>query len=145
MKVELFVRLIIPDTIAITALNAMKKMGFEVKSVVRQDYYSFEITENKDFEERIKKVDVLVNYNKHRAANRLEKYGNVNVLVKNTDDQNEGLLNVLRNRLGFNEIKSIVKGTLWSLSIDAGDPLAIAEKITNDLLYNKHYQEIEVL
>jgi len=144
-KVELFVGLKIPDTTAITTLHTIEKMGYkDIKKVKRQFYYKFDIDDDKDkFENKIGKVDVLVNANKNKYSTRLEKEGNaVYVLVQEIDDKCEGLLATLRDRLGLAEIKKIEKGVLWTLyDIDK----KVAEEITKKLLYNEHYQEMRIL
>ena len=43
MKVEMLVRLRIPDTTAITAKQVLERMGLDVGSLKRADYYMFEI------------------------------------------------------------------------------------------------------
>jgi len=141
MKLELYVWLIIPDTTAITAFHTLKRMGFAVKSVKRRDYYSFEVDDKaKDFSEKISKVDVLVNANKHRhAINKCDGQG-VLVLVQDLEKP-FGLLKTLKERLGFTEIKDMEKGVLWELGCSKKD----AEKIAKELLCNEHYQSYRLI
>lgn len=143
MNVELFVGLKIPDTTAITTFHTIEKMGFDVKKVKREIYYKFDVDGDKEkFAEKIGKVDVLVNANKNKYSTELEKEEAVYILVKDIDDKCEGLLNTLKERLGFTEIKKIEKGVLWALY---GVDEKVAEEITKKLLYNEHYQNYEIL
>lgn len=144
-EVELFVGLKIPDTTAITTFHTLEKIGYkQLKKVKRELYYKFEIDGNKDeFIEQISKVDILVNANKNNFRTELEKEDNaVRILVKETDDNCESLLNTLKNRLGFAQINKIEKGVLWTLhEVDK----QTAEDITKKLLYNEHYQDYSIL
>jgi len=137
-KVELYVKLVIPDTTAITAFHTLKRMETGVKKLERYDYYSFEGELSEKFFDKIKKVDVLVNANKHDAFDHVEKGKAVNVLVQDLKS-GQGLLNTLRERLGLSEIKSMEKGVLWKVYGKAD-----MDKVKK-LLYNKNYQKISVL
>lgn len=143
-KVELFVSLKIPDTTAITTFHTIEKMGFsKITKVKREIYYKFEIDGNKKkFAESIGKVDVLVNANKNRYSNKLSKErGATYIMVKEIDDKCDGLLNTLKNRLGFSEIKSIEKGVIWVLYGDRDSAIEAAKR----LLFNENYQRCGVL
>ena len=149
---ELFVSLKVPDNTSITAFHTLERMGYnKLKKVERQDYYKFEFSGNmKDFQNKISKVDALVNANKHKHRFDLEKnkenYEKINILVQNSDDEKDLLL-ILKNRLGFKNIKKAEKGVLWSLSIDADEKEAenIAIEITKNLLMNENYQKFKVV
>lgn len=144
MNIELLVKLIVPDTTAITALHTLQEMGLAVTKVERAEYYRFTLTENNGFADRIKKVDVLVNANKHQAVTKKPReplpWEGTKILVKNRGEKNEGLLHTLQNRLGFKEIQAVEKGVLWILPTDK----QTAEKIAKDLLVNEQYQEYQI-
>ena len=151
-NVELYVWLIIPDTTAITTFHTLEKMGFDIKSVKRKDYYSFEVDESagcsvKEFSKKIARVDILVNANKHCfevfAGEKEAEPGSdvVSILVEDFEKP-EGLLNTLRKRLGFGEIKDMEKATLWELEVNSKKT---AGKITRELLCNENYQGFRVL
>ena len=71
MITELYVKLLIPDTTAITAFQTLKRMGYEtLKSLTRSDYYRFESEE--DIKEKITTCDILVNVNKHKPFTELK-------------------------------------------------------------------------
>lgn len=145
--VEMIVSLKVPDNTAITTLQTLQKIGFNnIKEVKKSDYYRFSIEgdENK-FREKISKVDILVNANKHSCDFSISKDSNAKILVSNINDNGSSILSILKNRLGFNNIKKIEKGTLWSLSIEDDNPAKIAEKAAKGLLVNEHYQEFKVL
>ena len=147
--VEMIVSLKMPDTTAITALQTLQKIGFnKIKDVKRADYYKFSVEGDAGkFKDKICKVDILVNANKHSYDFSIKKDKTIKILVKNINDDGSGVLSTLRNRLGFKNIKKVEKATLWSLGIDADEMEArkIAEKATKELLVNEHYQEYEIL
>ena len=143
MNVELFVGLKIPDTTAITTLHAIERMGYKIESVKREIYYKFEIDgDEKRFKERIGRVDVLVNANKNKFSNTLEREDAVYILVKDIGDKCGGLLHTLKVRLGLDEIKSMEKGVLWALY---GVSEEEAKEIASKLLFNENYQEMKIL
>ena len=65
--VEMVVTLKVPDTTAITALQTLQKLGFnKIKDLKRYFYYKFDVDGNEEpFKNKISKVDILVNANKH--------------------------------------------------------------------------------
>ncbi|MBI2647512.1 hypothetical protein HYW99_03475 [Candidatus Woesearchaeota archaeon] len=146
--VEMIVSLKIPDATAITALQTLQRIGFnKIKDIKRADYYKFIINGDEEkFKDRISKVDILVNVNKHFFEFEIKKNANIKILVKNIDGNDE-LLETLKNRLGFFNILNVEKSILWSLSIDADDKVArkIAERAAKELLVNEHYQEYGIL
>ncbi len=147
--IEMIVSLKVPDTTAITALQTLQKLGFnKIKDIKRADYYKFSIEGDEEkFREKISKVDILVNANKHSFDFSIVKDNNIKLSVKNINDDGSGLLATLKNRLGFDNIKKIEKAILWSLSIEADEKEArkIAEKAAWELLVNEHYQEFMIL
>ena len=147
--IEMIVGLKVPDTTAITALQTLQKIGFdEIKDVKRADYYKFLTEDNEEqFKNKISKVDILVNANKHAFDFSIKKDNNVKILVKNINEDGNGILFTLKNRLGFKNIKKAEKAVLWSLFIDADENKAknIAEKAAKELLVNEHYQEYVIL
>ncbi len=147
--IEMIVSLKVPDTTAITALQTLNRIGFpKIKNAKRADYYKFLIEEDAEkFKEKISKVDILVNANKHLCNFSVTKDENIKILVRNTDDDGSAIVSTLKNRLGFKSIKKAEKATLWSLSIDADEKSAkkIAEKAAKELLVNENYQEFLIL
>ncbi|MBI2657665.1 phosphoribosylformylglycinamidine synthase subunit PurS [Candidatus Woesearchaeota archaeon] len=147
--VEMFVSLKVPDTTAITALQTLKKIGFnKINNVKREDYYKF-LTEGDEqkFRKQISQVDILVNANKHFYDFSVKKDNTIKILVKNINGNGSGILSTLTKRLGFKQVKKAENGTLWSLSIDADEKGArkIAEKAAKELLVNENYQEYDIL
>ena len=63
--VEMYVDLVVPDNIAITAFNTLKDIGFPIKKLQRYEYYNIEGSEG--IFDKLSKVDILVNANKNRA------------------------------------------------------------------------------
>ena len=147
--VELVVSLKMPDATAITALQTLQKLGFnKIKDAKRSFYYKFTIDGNEeDFKNKISKVDIIVNANKHSFDFEIKKDNYVKVLVKNTDDDGSGILSTLKDRLGFNNIKKVESAVMWGLLIDGNEKEAgkTAEKAAKDLLVNEHYQEFTII
>ena len=147
--VEMVVSLKVPDTTAITALQTLEKIGFnKIRYVKKDDYYNFLIEgDDKYFKDKICKVDILVNANKHSYDFLIKKGNDIKILVKNINDSGSSILSTLKNRLGFKNIKNVEKATLWSLAIDAGEKEAmeIADKAAKELLVNEHYQEYTII
>lgn len=154
-KAEMFVRLVIPDNIAITTKHCLERMGYKTLiDVKREDYFCFDIEGNeKETVENLGKTDILVNANKNRFRTAIkedvfrQKGCKVCILVKNIDEDTSSLLSTLKNRLGFKNICDVEKGVLWTLFVDEKPEQAkkTAEDIANNLLVNKHYQEFEIL
>ena len=65
--IEMFVSLKVPDNVAITTFNTLKRMGYnKLKKLERSDYYKFDVKGNvEDFKKQISNTDILVNANKH--------------------------------------------------------------------------------
>jgi len=147
--VEMIVSLKVPDTTAITALQTLQKIGFnKIKDAKRSDYYKFLVEGNAEkFKDKICKVDILVNANKHSYNFSVKKDNNIKILVKNINGGGNGILSTLKNRLGFKNIKKAEKATLWSLMIDSDEKEArkIADRAAKELLVNEHYQECTII
>lgn len=143
--IEMIVSLKVPDTTAITALQTLQKLGFDkIKNIKRSDYYNFLVEGSEEkFKEKISKVDIIVNANKHSYDFSVIKDKAINLLVKNINGDGASLLSTLKNRLGFDNIQKVEKSILWTIAIDAAENEArkIAEKAAKDLLANEHYQE----
>ncbi len=148
---ELFVSLKVFDNVAITTFHTLERMGYKkLKNVKRMDYYKFEYKGNENsFKEKISKVDILVNANKHLHSFSLEDdwaHESVNILVQDIE-KDTGLLSFLKNRLGFKNLRKAEKGILWALSIDTRnveEAKKMAEEIGKKLLINENYQEMVV-
>ena len=140
---ELYVKLLIPDTTAITARRTLEQIGLKVKALERMDYYKITLgIDDPSFFGKISKVDVLVNANKHKAFEKIEKkIGFVDVIVQGLNPESESFLSVLRERLGFTNVKKIETGVLWRIKAEKKE----AEKAVNELLYSRHYQKYILL
>jgi len=155
--VEMFVSLKVPDNIAITAFNTLKRMGYnKLKKLERSDYYKFGVKDNiEEFKRQISNTDILINSNKHKynfdlnnnANNKKNniKYKKINILVQDLDNGNS-LLSTLKERLGFTNIKKLEKGILWTMYFDKkAQARKIAVDITKNLLMNENYQKHNML
>ena len=75
----------------------------------------------------------------------INDYKNINILIQDKDNS-EGLLSTLRERLGFDEIKKLESGILWTMSFEKGiDAKKIALEITKSLLMNDNYQKYKII
>ena len=157
--IEMLVSLKVPDNVAITAFNTLKRMGYnELVKLERADYYKFEISGDKSkFRKDISGADVLVNANKHKLSFSLEKSNNekqenkkcsykpVNILVHDIGN-GAGLLATLKERLGFSNIKRAEKGVLWAMRFNGNaDAEKTAIDITKNLLMNENYQNFKII
>jgi hypothetical protein len=158
-NVEMFVGLKVPDNVAITAFNTLKRMNYKLKKLERFNYYKFDVKDNvEDFKKKISNVDILVNSNKNKFSftinnnkinNEKQKNKNnnklINVLVQDLDNGNS-LLSTLKERLGFTNIKKLEKGILWTMYFDKkAQARKIAVDITKNLLMNENYQKHNML
>ncbi len=149
--VEMFVSLKVPDNVAITAFNALKRMGYKFKKLERTDYYKFDVKGDVEkFKEKISNTDILVNSNKNKFSfsinnNKKINFQKINVLVQDIDN-GAGLLLTLKERLGFTNIKKLEKGILWTMCFDKKvNGKKIAVDITKNLLMNENYQKYRVV
>jgi len=138
MKITMFVKLVVPDNVAITAKRTLKGMGFELEHLDRYDYYEFDA--EIDIHEKLSKVDILANANKHKVL--FDAPDGINILATDRDDSSESLLNTLKVRLGLKDITSVKRGILWSFH---GCNREDAEKMTRELLINEHYQDYKII
>ena len=153
--IELFVSLKVPDNVAITAFNTLKRMGYKLKKLERADYYKFDVKDNiEEFKKQISNTDILINSNKHKHNFDLNnntnnkknniKYKKINILVQDLDNGNS-LLSTLKERLGFTNIKKLEKGILWTMYFDKKtNAKKIAVDITKNLLMNENYQKYKI-
>ncbi|MDP7244768.1 MAG: hypothetical protein QF568_05475 [Flavobacteriales bacterium] len=159
--IELIVSLKVPDNVAITAFNTLKRMGYKLKKLERADYYKFDVKDDvEDFKKQISKADILVNANKNKFSFSIEnnnninnkknknneiKFKKINILVQDLDN-GSSLLSTLKERLGFKNIKKLEKGILWTMYFDKKvNAKKIAVDITKNLLMNENYQKYGVL
>lgn len=162
--IELFVSLKVPDNVAITAFNTLKRMGYDkLKNLERSDYYKFDIKDNaEDFKEKISNADILVNANKHKCSfeldnektnnknkinlkNKNDNFKKINILIQDIDD-GIGLLSTLKERLGFDTINKLEKGILWTMHFDKkANAKKVSMDITKNLLMNDNYQNYKIL
>ncbi|MDP7243814.1 MAG: hypothetical protein QF568_00555 [Flavobacteriales bacterium] len=156
--VEMIVSLKVPDNVAITAFNTLKRRGYKFKKLERADYYKFDVKDKIEiFKEKISNTDILVNANKNKFSFSINNNNNKNKKTKKTNfkkinvliqdlDNGSGLLSTLKDRLGFTNIKKLEKGILWTMYFDKKiNAKKIAIEITKNLLMNEHYQEYKIL
>ncbi len=153
--IELFVSLKVPDNVAITTFNTLKRMDYKkLKKLERSDYYKFDVKDNiEEFKKQISNTDILINSNKNKFSfsiddnnkDNIKKYKKINVLVQELNGDN-GLLSTLKERLGFENIKKLEKGILWTMYFDKKtNAKKIAVDITKNLLMNENYQKYKIL
>jgi hypothetical protein len=162
MLIGLAVRLIIPDTTALSARRALHQAGLlGLQDLRREVCWGFDLDETDHpqvIAERLLNVDVLVNYNKHRGRwwrGELEaapvteavaaRWGRI--IVEDRDDpEPASMQRVLTSRLRLTGLRVARHATLWSLAFAAGDD---ADRRTQEaarlLLANRHGQRATLL
>ncbi|MDP6265698.1 MAG: hypothetical protein QF584_02920, partial [Candidatus Woesearchaeota archaeon] len=141
--------------VAITTFNTLKRMDYKkLKKLERSDYYKFDVKDNiEEFKKQISNTDILINSNKNKFSfsiddnnkDNIKKYKKINVLVQELNGDN-GLLSTLKERLGFENIKKLEKGILWTMYFDKKtNAKKIAVDITKNLLMNENYQKYKIL
>lgn len=148
----MIVSLKVPDNVAITAFNTIKRMGNkQLKKLERSDYYKFDVKGNvEDFKKRISNTDILVNSNKNKFSfsinnSKNNNFKRINILVRELDNENS-LLKTLKERLGFDNIKKLEKGVLWAMYFDKkANAKKTAVEITKNLLMNENYQKYRIM
>lgn len=162
LYIMLTVELVVPDATALTTFHTLQRMGYtDLKDMKRRDYYLFTVDLDEKyyetFSKRLQTTDLLVNVNKHRAtttlvSNKVPEKQPVEkqhvVLITSREDDAQGLLKTLQERLGMHEIRKVKKGVLWEFIIHGKsekEAKAYAERMTKALLYNEHYQTYEFL
>ena len=162
MLIGLAVRLIIPDTTALSARQALHRAGLlGLQDVRREVCWAFDLNETEAphvAAERLLTVDVLVNYNKHRGRwwrGELEtaptgdamaaRWGRI-IVEDREDPEPDRMQRVLTSRLRLTGLRVVRHATLWSLAFAAGDD---ADRRTQEavrlLLANRHGQRATLL
>jgi phosphoribosylformylglycinamidine synthase subunit PurQ / glutaminase len=154
---RLYVKLIIPDNTARTAEQTLKNLGYEqLVSLTREDYYEFTVKGDADLNElaeKLSKVDVISNYNKHRTRFDKEKVDLVKssegrvfgVIVKHEDPVDNSLLFSLKDNFGFENILQIEKGVFWKFCVRKDADIKLIKEMTEELLASVHYQNYVVI
>ncbi|HEY8742010.1 MAG TPA: hypothetical protein VIU62_02860 [Chloroflexota bacterium] len=167
MLISLAVRLIIPDTTALSARRALRKAGLnDVQELRREVCWSFDVQEPgvspatpQAVAERLLSTDVLVNYNKHRGrwwhggldraapADDGSAHAWGRLLVEDRDDPEPvRMQRILTTRLGLSGIFVRRHGTLWSVGAVVGsDVVRLTNAAAHLLLTNPHGQVGEIV
>ncbi|GEM_PF-1865063 len=156
MLISLAVRLLIPDTTAISALRSLRQQSLAALLELRREVcWGFDIASDVEAAvDRLLRTDVLVNQNKHRVrwwAGDLELAPSVNgagllhaasVLVESRDDPDvPAMQQLLSRRLGFADLRVVRHGTLWHVvTADGGSSATLARHAIDALLANPHGQ-----
>lgn len=162
MLIGLAVRLIIPDTTALSARRALRQAGvFGLQDLRREVCWGFDLDEADDpyvAAERLLSIDVLVNYNKHRGrwwwgaleaapANDATAFRWGQLIVEDRDDpEPDRMQRILTERLGITGLRVLRRATLWSLAcVTADDAARLAQSAAELLLANRHGQRATLL
>lgn len=173
ITVELVVSLKIPDVTALTAANAIRRrLGYadRLLALHRADYYRLELdvpdreTAEALTREMAEQTNLFVNPNKHVYEVRFPEDHDggekapgeqiVHVLVTCPDDSTgEGIASMLRGHLGYEAVRTVSTGVLWTLHLAADSPeearamaedIAITRSQSKGILMNPHFQEMEL-
>lgn len=168
---HLFVWLVIPDSTAMTTRQVLHRLDFASLAAVHRCArwrMTFEgpPADWQELADRLRRVDVLVNANKHRAAVHLDsdpavpplpplvprpREGTHAVWLAVTspfDPRAEHVGAILRDRLGFDRLSACAVDDLWRLDICLETRQAcraVAERAARTLLVNPEFQQLEVI
>lgn len=152
--INLRVWLKIPDAEASTVKNTLvRRMGFgEVLADVKKERLISIDVDSGDPRDLAKSfAKELVNENKESCKilidelNFEDAYVPVKVALHIEDGEAISMQNRLRNRLGFKNVTSLKKATIWKLYLVGVDQQRIAEEIAEGLLINPHKDSYEIL
>ena len=158
MLIGLAVRLVIPDTTAVSARQALRQAGLhDLLDLRREECWGFAVDDGNTpqiIAERLLATDILVNYNKHRGRwwegplaaaapgdeSPTQHWGRL--LVEDRDDpQPAHMQQMLTARLGYTGIRVLRRATLWSVGVAAGADVArVTQRAADLLLVNTHGQ-----
>lgn len=148
MIINLRVWLKIPDAEAATVKNTlMRRMGYEgvLADIKRERLWSIEVNMVDDPVELARKLArELVNENKENYTVSIDElkfeegYVPVKVGLHIEDGEAITTMNRLKNRLGFEMVKSVERSVVWKLYLKSDDPLNTAQEIAERLLINPH-------
>lgn len=163
-EIEIFVKLRVPDRVALTAVQTLTRMGFgdRLSGLLREDYYLISI-EAADERAAVRTVTHAVedtfffaNPNKHSVRiepkRRPRSAGGETVVLtygkgKFTADS---LLANLK-AAGFTDVVSVGSGILWTLETSESGGIAAAKDIVvttsreRGLLINPHSEDYEII
>ena len=156
MKINLRVSLKIPDAEAATVKNTLRRrMGYGavLNDLGRERLWSIEVEDSVLDPESLARrlARELVNENKesYRATvdsiDFEEGYVPVKVGLRIEDAEAISAQNRLRNRLGFDMVRSVERSTIWKLSLRAEEPEKTALEIAEGLLINPHKDYYEIM
>jgi len=159
MKINLRVRLKIPDAEAVTVKNTLvRRMGYGevLTDLGKERLWSIEVDD--DIEDPIdlakRFAKELVNENKESYLASMDclvfdtGYVPVKVALHIEDGEAITTMDRLRNRLGFDMVKGVERSTVWKLYLDSEgsrDPHEAAREIAESLLINPHKDFYEML
>jgi len=148
MIINLRVWLKIPDAEAATVKNTlMRRMGYEgvLADIKRERLWSIEVNMVDDPAELARKLArELVNENKENYTVSIDElkfeegYVPVKVGLHIEDGEAITTMSRLKNRLGFEMVKSVERSVVWKLYLKSDDPLNTAQEIAQRLLINPH-------
>ncbi|UEC43357.1 MAG: putative Phosphoribosylformylglycinamidine synthase [Methanothrix sp.] len=156
MKINLRVSLKIPDAEAATVKNTLRRrMGYGavLEDLRRERLWSIEVDDSVLDPESLARrlARELVNENKESYKATVdsidfeEGYVPVKVGLRIEDGEAISAQKRLRNRLGFDMVRSVERSSIWKLSLRADDPERTAGEIAERLLINPHKDFYEIM
>ena len=160
---ELFVDLIITDNEAETLLNTLRHLGFENVDVRKQAHWEIEYENGKDVEGFARELilsNELLNTSKEVTSvmfgDKIMKFDNPEFsktgkekvlesdncyLIRYKDDfVGQSKSDILKNKLGFKNIKNIKKGLVWQIK---GENVDLDKIIKTSIFFNPYSQECQ--
>lgn len=156
MKINLRVSLKIPDAEAATVKNTLRRrMGYgaALADLGRERLWSIEVDEGiedpADLARRLAREVVNENKESYKATvdsiDFEEGYVPVKVGLRIEDGEAISAQNRLRNRLGFDMVRSVERSAVWKLSLRAEEPEKTAMEIAERLLINPHKDYYKIM
>ncbi|MGB3944242.1 MAG: phosphoribosylformylglycinamidine synthase subunit PurS [Methanothrix sp.] len=156
MKINLRVSLKIPDAEAATVKNTLlRRMGYGavLDDLGRERLWSIEVDESIADPESLARrlARELVNENKESYKATVdsvefeEGYVPVKVGLRIEDAEAISAQKRLRNRLGFDMVRSVERSSIWKLTLRSESPEKTAVEIAERLLINPHKDYYEIM
>lgn len=153
-RINLRVWLSIPDAEAATVKNTLvRRMGFGdvLADVKKERLFSIDVDSGDPQELARAFARELVNENKESHKVLIDTlrfegaYVPVKVALHIEDGEAISTRDLLRNRLGFKNVKAVEKATIWKLYLKGENRERVAKEIAERLLINPHKDSYEIL
>ncbi len=163
-EIEVFVKLRVPDRVALTAYQALERMSYgdKLNGLRREDYYILSVDAKDEaaamavVKSVVEDTPIFANPNKHTVRIEVKQrpcsadkvfaaltYGSGGL-------QSERILNRVSNA-GFDRIAAVGKGNIWYLEMaenadeEAAEDIIVTASRQHGLLINPHSEKYEII